>query len=275
MPPQAPAPQEPAKTWEHRELYENVVQAIAALPGHFQSETNITGILAPDLHTLNTVLGAAIEEQTVASLNTMRTIWDPDGDYALYRFVRQPTTFPDVLLRRAEASPGDPKAALMGIELKGWYVLAKEQVPTFRYVATPAASTIADLLVVVPWALSQVISGRPRVFTPHIMPARYAAEYRNYWWQHIRKAGGDTTIMSPENVKPYTRGQTDDRAVDDAGGNFGRIARTGLLDNFIRDVNEQLLCGVRVEKWLSFFKSVADPEKNKGGEPAPGRAKPK
>ena len=40
----------------------------------------------------------------------------------------------------------------MGIELKGWYVLAKEKEPSFRYKVTPAVCAPADLLVVVPWA---------------------------------------------------------------------------------------------------------------------------
>lgn len=230
-------------------------QALAALPVHFRSEMTLAGILATDLHTLNSVLGASIEEQTVVSLNGMRAIWDPTGDYALYRFVRQPSTFPDVLLRGADAD-----SVLFGIELKGWYVLAKEAVPTFRYQATPKACALPDLLVVVPWALSQVISGKPMVYTPHIMSARYAAEYRNHWWEFVREVKGnvDKRVISPPNAKPYTRGATDDKAAYDGGGNFGRIARTGLLDDFIATVNQNLLCGIRVEKWTEFFKVATE-----------------
>ena len=64
---------------------------------YFRTETHIAGILATDLHTLNTVLAATIEEQVVRTLNNIRTSWDPDGRYALYSFVRQPQTFPDVV----------------------------------------------------------------------------------------------------------------------------------------------------------------------------------
>ena len=99
-------------------LYQSVRDAIAAVPTYFRTETVISGIMAPDLFTLNSVLGAAIEEQTVATLNAMRQVWDPAGAYALYSFVRQSQTFPDVLLRRA--SDG---RILLGIELKGWYLL--------------------------------------------------------------------------------------------------------------------------------------------------------
>jgi hypothetical protein len=78
-------------------------------------------MLASDIFTLNSALGATIEEQVVASLNTLRPVWDPDRQYQTYGFVRQPQTFPDVLLRRKT----DGQDILMGIELKGWYILAR------------------------------------------------------------------------------------------------------------------------------------------------------
>lgn len=55
-------------------------------------------MLASDILTLNSALGATIEEQVVATLNTLRPVWDPDKQYQTYGFVRQPQTFPDVLL---------------------------------------------------------------------------------------------------------------------------------------------------------------------------------
>lgn len=82
---------------------------------YFRTETHISGIMATDLHTLNTVLGATIEGQVVRTLNLTRNTWDPDEKYALYSFVRQAQTFPDVLLRKTSGSE-----ILMGIELKGW-----------------------------------------------------------------------------------------------------------------------------------------------------------
>lgn len=270
--PKAPEAAVPDEEWEHYELWGRVQQTLAALAVHFRSETNITGILVTDLHALNTLLGASIEEQTVASLNAMRSIWDPDGTYALYRFVRQSQCFPDVLLRKAE-SVGDASATILGIELKGWYVLAKEGVPTFRYQATAAACAVPDLLVIVPWALSQVISGRPIALTPHIMSARHAAELRNYYWQHERDVDDDvdTKIESPKGIAPYmpSGSHTDDHAAGDKGGNFGRIARTGILKPFITEVQEQLLCGVRVKEWVKFIQGIGDSdvEGDKGKKP--------
>lgn len=106
------------------------------MPAHFRTETFITGIVATDLHTLNTVLGAAIEEQAVETLNAMRAVWDPKGFCSLYSFVRQAQTFPDVLLRRPPGA-GSAEEVLIGIELKGWYMLAKEGEPNLRFSATP------------------------------------------------------------------------------------------------------------------------------------------
>ena len=157
-PPAPPKTTLPPPKWPHFELYNLVRDALAAMPSHFRPDIHITGLSTPNLHTLNTPLGATIEEQAVATLNAMRPTWDPKKTYAAYSFVRQAQTFPDVRLVLAPGvSQGDP--IIMGIELKGWYVFAKEGVPTYRFTTTPAACAEADLLVVVPWALSEVISG--------------------------------------------------------------------------------------------------------------------
>ena len=151
-----------------------------ALPGYFSSSTNIEGIDASDLFALNTMLGTTIEVQVVNTLNRIRDVWDPNDEWPLYRFDRQAQTFPDVLLRRQLAS--DDFDVALGIELKSWYVLAKEAEPSFRYTVTPAACTSWDLLVVVPWHLSNVLSGVPLVDSPGLWSARNVAEHRNHWW---------------------------------------------------------------------------------------------
>lgn len=183
-------------------------------------------------------------------------VWDPDGEYALYSFVRQSQTFPDVVLRRT----GD-SAPLLGIELKGWYLLAKEGMPSFRYAVTPAACAPQDLLVVVPWALAQVISGSPIVFGPFVEIARYAAEYRNYHWQHIRKTKTDTTLIPPEGAHPYPGKKSEqvaDVPVNDGGNNFGRVARSGIMNDYCATVLDVPLCGIQIGYWLTFFKAFQD-----------------
>jgi len=117
-----------------------------------------------------------IEEQVVSTLNGMRGVWDPDKEYQAYSFVRQPQTFPDVLLRKTT----NGQDVLMAIELKGWYLLAKEKVPTFRFKQSPDGCNDWDLLVILPWALSNVLSGTPIAYHPFIIQARYAAQQRNY-----------------------------------------------------------------------------------------------
>ena len=246
-----PARELPLADWEHYQLYKDVRDAIASLPIYFRTETNISGIMATDLHTLNTVLGATIEEQVVRTLNLIRNTWDPDEKYALYNFVRQAQTFPDVLLRGT--ADGD---ILLGIELKGWYLLAKEAEPSLRFQATPAACSKQDLIVVVPWVLGNVISGSPMLFEPFVDSARFAAEYRNYHWQTIRKTQQSTEIAVPESVAPYP-GKSDqilDKPVADGGGNFGRLARTGLMEDYKRKLDEVPLCGIDTIYWREFLK---------------------
>lgn len=279
--PAPPSPILPEPTWEHIELYEHVKEAISSLPGHFTTETYIEGILATDIFTLNSALSATIEEQVVATLNKMRNIWDPNDHYSLYHFVRQAQTFPDVLLRRnpqeqvstseenekrkAEQAFDDDtdrlhEEILLGIELKGWYLLSKEGEPSFRYKVTPEACTQQDLIVVIPWVLKNVITGSPYVLSPYIISAKYAALYRNYHWQYLREAESDSKIVSPQGVTPYPKGREkiSDKPQFDSGGNFGRYARTGLMDNYIGSIMEEPLCGIAAKYWLDFFKMFVE-----------------
>ncbi len=250
----------PSEQWPHHALYKRVREALFSLPLHFRTQTNIEGISAIDIFTLNSALGATIENQVVNTLNLMRPVWDSDGTYRQFAFARQAQTFPDVLLRRMSEGHATPADVLLGIELKGWYLLAKEAEPSFRFQVTPLACALQDLIVVVPWALTNVISGSPMIFSPYIESARYAAEYRNYHWQHLRDANGDSTIKSPNDVQPYPRksDRIGDEAVADKGGNFGRFARTGLMDEYLRRAKEEPMAGIRAEYWLSFFKIFQD-----------------
>ena len=237
--------------WEHSRLHRDVREAIACLPMYFRTETHISGIMATDLHTLNTVLGATIEEQVVRTLNLIRNTWDPNEQYSLYSFVRQAQTFPDVLLRKV--STGD---VLLGIELKGWYLLAKETVPSLRFQATLGACAKQDLIVVVPWVLGNVISGSPILFEPFVESARYAAAYRNHHWQHVRKTKQHTGIEIPEGVVPYPSksDQILDKPTADGGGNFGRLARTGMMDTYMDKLDDLQLCGIKTVYWREFLK---------------------
>lgn len=252
-----PAPQRelPDPSWEHHALYKSLRDAIATLPVYFRTETQISGIMATDLHTLNAVLGATIEEQVVRTLNLIRTVWDPDGRYALYSFIRQPQTFPDVRLRKASEDE-----TLIGLELKGWYLLAKEAEPSLRFQTTAAACAKQDLIVVVPWVLSNVISGSPILFEPFIESARYAAKFRNYHWQYLRQTEHDTGIEVPAGVRPYPSksDQISDKPHYDAGNNFGRLARTGMMDDYMAKLNDVPLCGIKTAFWRQFMKAFQE-----------------
>lgn len=224
-----------------------------ALPDYFRSDIVVSGILATDIFTLNAPFAAAIEEQTVVALNDMRSVWDPQSQYQAYSFVRQPQTFPDVRLQRRVECAGPDIA--MGIELKGWYLFAKEGEPSFRFAVTPAACHDRDLLVVFPWALNNVISGSARLFDPYIETAKYAAEYRNWHWQH----GGANPraavqLAANADVYPAKADEVSDRVPNDGGGNFGRIARTHLMEEFKTECDAKLLSGIQVAHWRRFFK---------------------
>lgn len=258
-PPSKPERKEPTG-WAHYELWKRVHEAILAMPIHFRSETVIEGMLATDIFTLNSALGATIEEQVVATLNALRPVWDPNKQYQTYGFVRQTQTFPDVLLRKRT----NGQDILLGIELKGWYILAKEGEPSFRFTVNPKACNPWDLIVVVPWALSNVLAGSPIVYPVFIDLSCYTAEQRNYYWQHERGASSakGITPATGATVYPIKSDKISDKP-EVADGNFGRLARYGIMEKFVQETMATPIRGVPAVEWLKFFKrGIREAEKS-------------
>ncbi|WP_156374438.1 hypothetical protein [Pseudorhodoferax sp. Leaf274] len=245
--------------WEHHKLRNDVRKAVYALPEEFATSIELKDFRATDIFTLNGALGASIEDAVVRGLNKLRDVWDPVGAYSLYRFERQAQAFPDV--RLVSDDPGLP-SPLMGIELKGWFAIAKEGEPTFRYQVTPDACALQDLLVVFPWVLSDVVAGSPKLLPPFICEAKYAALLRNFYWHQMRTAeGGEPRILAARHRAPYPSSKVDqcsDKAAHDTGNNFGRVSRYGLMDEFIATTRKQLASGIPVQAWVKFFSHFSD-----------------
>lgn len=234
---------------ERTEMRVGVWRALRAVPMYFKSPINIEGISATDLFSMNTLLGGTIEAQTVATLNETRSIWDANGKWADYAFKRYAESFPDVRLERE----GD-KNPLIGIELKGWYLLAKEEMPSFRFKAAAEAMTVWDLIAVFPWSLSNVISGTPVLGSPYIEQSKYAADLRTYYWEH--RSSSAKPVQHP-NTHPYPEPGSaySDIVTDDRGGNFGRIARVkGLMDDWVTETMQTPLSGIEARWWVRFLK---------------------
>ena len=239
-------------------LRDALINALNALPHYFASPIHIEGLSATDLFSLNTLLGGAIEEQTVSALNAMRSTWDATGQWYDRAFVRFPESFPDVRLVRSQ----NDENPVIGIELKGWYLLSKEREPSFRYKASADAVTPWDLLVCYPWALSNVLSGHPILYAPYIEQAKYAADMRTYYWQNRRgsSASRSNEIFRPD-TRPYPRVGTKyaDNPKSDSGKNFGRIARVpGLMNDWIEKSMNIRLSGIEARYWIAFFSSFAE-----------------
>lgn len=251
---------------DKRELYKGVSAALAAIPVYFDFDNPISGINATDLHSLSNLMGAAIEIQVVETLNAIRGVWDRDQRWAEYSFVRSSQAFPDVRLTR---QTDNGLQTVMGIELKGWFLLAKEGMPSLRYQVSPDACWPWDLVCVVPWHLTNAVSGTPRAGVPWVEQARYAAEWRDHWWQHIR--GGDDTpeeraILPPESASPYPSKAdlVSMKPVKDGGGNYGRLPRCKpLMDTFIAESLRTPVLGIEAIDWQAFLKvhsENADPD---------------
>lgn len=255
-----PIRQNPEKSWEHFAVWQRIYDLIEALPNYFKSEILIKGINVTDIYSVGNLFSAVIESQIVDILNKLRNVWDADNGYSNYSFVRQSQTFPDILLVNTQKQ----NDVIFGIELKAWYVFSKESEPSFRFTVTPDACGKPDLLVVIPWFLSDVISGTPNLMFPYIELGKYAAEYRNYYWIRSRETSTSrsTQIISPpkEYRHPYPQSKVEasDKAENDKGNNFGRIARAGLLDDYLLKIKAIDYLGIRVSHWMKFFKAMSE-----------------
>jgi hypothetical protein len=126
---------------------------------------------------------------------------------------------------------------------------------------TPAACSVFDLIMIVPWRLSNVMSGTPVASEPWIASARYAAELRNHWWKHLRKTSTTPAIRQPTGVQPYPTKDMNilDIPEYDGGGNFGRLSRvTGLTNDFVASATAQDALGIPIDHWINFLKLHSD-----------------
>lgn len=150
---------------------------------------------------------------------------------------------------------------ILGVELKSWYALAKERKATFRFYVNQGACALPDLVAVYPWALTNVLSGRPRIYEPFVAPAKWVAEYRNYFWEFKKKwktpDPDKHKVLPPQKpATPYpkVRDVFNDTAVLDKGHNFGRIGRTGILDDLTKATLARSISGITGDAWTSFFR---------------------
>ena len=125
--------------------------------------------------------------------------------------------------------------------------------PNFRFTVSEHACNAWDLIVVIPWSLSNVLAGTPVAYRPFIELAKFAAQQRNHYWQYERDTGSDSSIRFARGITPYpVKGdQISVKAAADSGGNFGRLARYGIMKQYVEEMLAADVCGVAVKDWLA------------------------
>ena len=60
-------------------------------------------------------------------------------------------------------------------------------------------------------------------------------------------------------MKPYPRksDKISDKPLSDPGGNFGRFARTGIMDPYLKEAKDTRISGIAAREWVTFFKRFA------------------
>ena len=97
---------------------------------------------------------------------------------------------------------------------------------------------------------------------PWVHGAREAAEHRNHWWTEVRATTTDPGIDHPADPgRPYPNkaDEVADKPVADRGGNFGRLARTGIMDDFLKTSLSTSVAGIEAEHWIKFFRIYSEP----------------
>lgn len=232
-----------------------------SLPAECTIENNYSGILATDLFSLNTLLGSMIENKVVMFLNAHRYLWDC-GEWSEYHFIRSNESFPDVRLVKKNGNHD----SILGIELKSWFILSKEGEPSFRYKTASEACDRGDLLCIIPWYLSDAVCGHPVLATPWVFSAKAAAEATKRYWIYERQTEKPMTVAQrklvvPNGIKPYmvnARDKTNYKPVNDGGNNFGRLARTGIMSDFVEETLMTDILGIPADNWRLFLKAHTD-----------------
>jgi hypothetical protein len=71
-----------------------------------------------------------------------------------------------------------------------------------------------------------------------------------------------TSIVRPPEVyrRPYPQSKVEasDKAENDKGNNFGRIARSGLLDDYLLKIKAIDYLGIKVSHWMKFFRVMSE-----------------
>ena len=235
--------------------------ALPAVVDYFEFDQVIGGIRATDLFSLNSLMGATIEDQVVSTLNRHRSTWD-NGLWGEYTFIRSAQAFPDVRLTH-RSNPEDIK---LGIELKSWFLLSKEGEPSMRFVPHPDACAPLDMVCVVPWYLSNAVCGNPKIAQPWVQQAKYAAEWSIFFWRYLRES--KSALSLPERgfkkippCKPYPRksDQISLHPLDDSGKNYGRLPRYHpIMDKFCESALDTEILGIKAENWRYFLQIQTD-----------------
>lgn len=201
-------------------------------------------------------MGATIEDQVVSTLNRHRETWD-DGQWSEYTFQRSAQAFPDVRL----VHRSDPEDIKIGIELKSWFLLSKEGVPSMRFVPHPSACAPLDMVCVIPWYLSNAVCGVPMVAVPWIQQAKFATEWSMYFWKYLRQTDRPQSLEERSfreigTCTPYPK-KSDSISLhpqNDSGGNYGRLPRYHpIMDEFCTHALQTQILGIPAEDWRYFL----------------------
>lgn len=217
------------------------VDIVAALTTKAGSEESLSAEIRDYIAVLgqfNNYVGQAVEDAVVSRLNAAADEWKPVGKQ--WTFGRNTVQFPDIMLVDENADAVGKHRILFHIEVKTWYVFARDLI-TARFNTAPSCIKSDALLLVFPWYMTQLVHGVPRVLKPLVYPAKELALRRDTVWvtgvrRRNRKSRSKFRVMVPaadsffantasnHNVKSEAYQRKGRTWVKDSD-NFGKIHR--------------------------------------------------
>lgn len=215
----------------------------------------------------NNYVGQGLEEAVVAWLNERADEWRPEGTD--WFFARNTVQFPDIVLVEPDSDAPGKYRVLFHMEVKTWYVFAKDLI-TARFHTAPSCIKPDALLLVFPWYMTEVVYGVPFVLAPLAYNARELADRRDKVWAGGGKRQADrgevstkfkvsvpdpddffTFNVNTQNVKSEAYQLTAAGAWVKDADNFGKIHRFyyGPIYDFESTTLGHTLKGRTLKRW--------------------------
>jgi len=98
------------------------------------------------------------------------------------------------------------------------------------------------------------VTGSVRLYRPLVISAKKAARLRNTYWRGLNHEVVEHPPEAGFEGYPTRKDTINDEGRDDGGGNFGRLARTGVWKADLEEIfKNERISDIPLNMWLKFL----------------------